>query len=105
MPPSTVTETRLWRRPVRLPGVPDALHVRQWDDEVVLYHAATGATHLLSPEALVVLDALAAGPASETALAALLRARFEVDDTTLAGDVARLLAQLAGFDLTEPCPA
>lgn len=101
---STVSDT-CWRRPLRVPGVPEALYVRQWDDEVVLFHAATGATHLLSPEALSVLELLATGPCSQQQLAAALQAQYEVDAATLAVDVERLLAQLAGFDLIEPCAA
>lgn len=104
-PLSTATEAIYWRRPLRVPGVPQALHVRQWDDEVVLFHAATGATHLLSPEALTVLEMLVQGPCSQQQLGAALTTEYDVDATTLADDIARLLAQLAGFDLIEACAA
>lgn len=80
------------------------MRYREWQDEVVLFNELSGATHLLSLEALVVLEWLAAGPASEAALAAILRERFEVDESTLDHEVSDLLEQLSSLDLVEPCP-
>ena len=87
-----------WRRPG-----PAVLHYRQWQDDVVLFNEMSGATHLLTPEALVVLQHMGTGPTSESALAAILRERFEVDEATLAHDVAELLEQLFSLNLIEPC--
>jgi PqqD family protein of HPr-rel-A system len=92
--------TGFWRRPGDA-----SLHFRQFQDEVVLFNALSGATHLLSPEALVVLEQLDAGPVSEPVLTTALRDRFEVDDATLSDDVADLLGQLASLDLIEQCPS
>jgi PqqD family protein of HPr-rel-A system len=80
------------------------LRYRQWQDEVVLFNDISGATHLLSLEALQVLERLGAGPASEPELGAFLSERFEVDPATLSDDVADLLEQLSSLDLIEPCP-
>ena len=46
---------------------------------------------------------MGAAPTPESALAAILRERFEVDDATLAHDVAELLEQLSSLNLIEPC--
>jgi PqqD family protein of HPr-rel-A system len=88
-----------WRRPG-----PATLHYRQWQDEVVLFNDISGATHLLTLEALVVLEHMGTTATSETALAAVLREHFDVEDTTLSDDVADLLGQLSSLDLIEPCP-
>ena len=87
-----------WRRPG------PALRFRQWQDEVVLFNDASGATHLITLEALVVLQQMGAAPTSESVLAAILRERFEVDEATLSDEVAELLEQLSCLDLIEPCP-
>ena len=68
-----------------------------------MFNEVSGATHLLTPEALVVLQHMGAGPVPESALAAVLRERFEVDDATLVHDVAELLEQLSCLNLIEPC--
>lgn len=95
-----------WRRPgPPSPTGPSLLHYRQWQDEVVLFNEISGATHLLSLEALTVLERLAAGPAPDAELAAALRERFDVDEDTLAEELADLLEQLSSLDLVEPCPA
>lgn len=80
------------------------MHYRQWQDEVVLFNTLSGATHLLSPEALVVLEGLGAASLDESAVADLMRAQFDVDDDTLRDDVAALMQQLYSLDLIEPCP-
>lgn len=69
----------------------------------MLFNEVSGATHLLTLEALVVLEQMGAAPMSEAALAAVLRERFEVDEATLSDDVADLLKQLSSLDLIEPC--
>ena len=70
----------------------------------MLFNEVSGATHLLTLEALVVLQHIGAAPTPESALAAVLRERFEVDDATLTHDVAELLEQLSCLNLIEPCP-
>lgn len=89
----------MWRV---IPG--QSLRYRQWDDDTLLYNDLSGATHLLGPAALCLLETLRAAPAAETALADALRAAFEVDEDTLAGELAELLAGLVRLDLIEPCP-
>lgn len=69
----------------------------------MLFNEVSGATHLLSPEALVVLQQLGATPTSVLTLAAALREHFDVDEVTLSDDVADLLEQLSSLDLIEPC--
>lgn len=70
----------------------------------MLFNEVSGATHLLTLEALVVLEQMGAAPTAESALADALRERFEVDEATLAHDVAELLEQLSCLNLIEPCP-
>jgi len=89
----------MWRV---IPG--QSLRYRQWDDEAVLYNDLSGATHLLGPAALCLLDALRAAPQDEPSLAAALRAEFEVDENTLAEELSDLLDGLVRLDLIEPCP-
>ncbi len=91
----------MWRV---IPG--QSLRYRQWDgdDEAVLYNDLSGATHLLGPAALCLLDTLRTAPADEAALAAALRSGFEVDEAALAGELAFLLDSLVRLDLIEPCP-
>jgi PqqD family protein of HPr-rel-A system len=71
---------------------------------VVLFNEVSGATHLLTLDALVVLQQMGAAPTHESVLAAALRERFEVDESTLSDDVAVLLQQLSSLNLIEPCP-
>ena len=66
---------------------PSSLHVRPWDDGMIVYHAPSGDTHLLEPAVAaallclrggprdlqgIVRDAGAAGPEFEAALRQLL---------------------------------
>lgn len=91
----------MWRV---IPG--QSLHCRQWDgeDEAVLFNHLSGATHLLGPAALCLLETLRAAPADEAALADSLRSAFEVDEEELPGQLAELLESLVRLDLIEPCP-
>ena len=70
----------------------------------MLFNEVSGATHLLTLEALVVLEQLGPAPTSEATIAGALRERFDVDDATLSDDVTDLLEQLSSLDLIEPCP-
>ena len=80
------------------------LRYRVWDDEAVLYNDLSGATHLLGPAALCVLEALRSGPAPATALASRLLDEFEIDDATIGAELAALLDELSGLSLIESCP-
>lgn len=77
---------------------------RCWDDEAVLYNDLSGATHLLGPAALCLLETLRAGPASTAALAAALLGEFDIDPATIGGELQSLLDELARLSLVEPCP-
>lgn len=80
------------------------LRYRCWDDEAVLYNDLSGATHLLGPAALCVLEALRPGPAPMAALASRLLDEFEIDDTTIGAELDALLDELSRLSLIEPCP-
>ncbi|RZJ85217.1 MAG: HPr-rel-A system PqqD family peptide chaperone [Massilia sp.] len=80
------------------------LAYRCWDDEALLYNDLSGATHLLGPAALCVLEALRTGPAAVAALAASLRNEFDVDQDSLGEELDALLGALARLSLIEPCP-
>jgi PqqD family protein of HPr-rel-A system len=80
-----------------------SLRYRQWQGESVLYNDLSGDTHLLADVSVHVLLALQAGPLSQRALAAGVRAEFdaadgEVDDAMLA----ELLDELQKLALIEP---
>jgi PqqD family protein of HPr-rel-A system len=70
---------------------------------VVLFNDVSGATHLLSSEALGVFQQVGATPTSIPTLAAALREHFDVVEATLSDNVAYLLEQLSSLDLIEPC--
>ena len=89
----------MWRV---IPGQSLACHM--WDDEAVLYNDLSGATHLLGPAALCLLDALRAGPRDEAALGAVLLDEFEIDAAGVAEELAAVLGDLARLDLVEPYP-
>ncbi|PIL46996.1 hypothetical protein CR105_02310 [Massilia eurypsychrophila] len=80
-----------------------ALRHRQWQGESVLYNDLSGDTHLLSEAGLFLLLALQAGPLTERALLAGVRAEFDADDGEV-GDamVAELLDELQALVLIEP---
>ena len=81
-----------------------SLRYRCWDDEAVLYNDLSGATHLLGPAALCVLEALRPGPASAATLASSLLREFELDDDALDGELEVLLRELSQLSLIEHCP-
>lgn len=81
-----------------------SLRYRYWDEEAVLYNDLSGATHLLGPAALCVLEALRSGPASAESLASTLLNEFEVDDGALDGELEVLLRELSQLSLIEHCP-
>jgi len=81
-----------------------SLRYRCWDEEAVLYNDLSGATHLLGPAALCLLDALRPGPASTAALASRLLDDFDIDDDALGSELEALLGDLSELSLIEPCP-
>lgn len=89
----------MWRV---IPG--QLLVYRCWDDDAVLYNDLSGATHLLGPAALCVLETLRAGSADEAALAAALLADFEIDASLLSEELRCVLDSLARLDLIEASP-
>lgn len=89
----------MWRL---IPG--QLLHYRRWDDDAVLYNDLSGATHLVGPAALCLLEALRPGPAADAALSAALLEEFEIDASSLPKVLPSLLDSLARLDLIEPCP-
>ncbi len=48
----------------------DSLRLRQWDDEAVVYHRPSGATHLVDEVSALILQALEQGAMSLAGLAA-----------------------------------
>ncbi|BDT56898.1 hypothetical protein MasN3_03920 [Massilia varians] len=81
-----------------------ALAYRSWDDETVLYNDLSGATHLLGPAALCLLESLRPGPASSAALASTLQAEFDIAGETIGAELEALLGELSRLGLIEPCP-
>jgi PqqD family protein of HPr-rel-A system len=77
--------------------------VRSWDDEHVLFHPGSGDTHLLDDDALRVLAALRAGPATAAQLAARLAPDQEAP--AIAALALSLAADLAALGLLERDPA
>lgn len=80
-----------------------ALVYRCWDDEAVLYNDLSGATHLLGPAALCVLEALRTGPVPVAALASRLSKEFDLGGEA-DEELAALLAELARLSLIESIP-
>jgi PqqD family protein of HPr-rel-A system len=81
-----------------------SLRYRCWDEEAVLYNDVSGATHLLGPAALCVLEALRPGPASMAALASRLLDEFEIDDASVGAELHILLDEMSQLSLIEPSP-
>lgn len=80
-----------------------SLRYRCWDGEAVLFNDLSGATHLLGPAAICVLEALRSGPLSVTTLAPRLLDEFDIDEEFLDAELDALLDQLSRLSLIEPC--
>jgi PqqD family protein of HPr-rel-A system len=91
-----VNASETWRL---RPG--QTLQHRQWDGECLLYNDLSGDTHLLADGAIEFLLALAGGPLSQQALAALLEAEFELDNLEAQTETSALLAQLQRLHLVD----
>jgi PqqD family protein of HPr-rel-A system len=83
--------------------VPGALHWRRWADEVVVYDAASGDTHLFEPAGAEILHRLESAPATVADLTAGLVAGGVTDpDPTALSYVAAFVARLHRLGLVEP---
>ena len=92
-----VPDARNWRV---VPGQSLACH--EWDGEAVLFNSLSGATHLLSPVALWLLELLAEAPASVAALASALQQESEGEHAD-PEQLDALLHELQRLHLIEPC--
>lgn len=82
---------------------PEALHIRTWDDEVVVYEATSGNTHLLDTMAARVLETLTAAPADSKAIAQALSHFWpQAPAELLQEQVDTMLTELAGISLITP---
>ncbi|PWB48895.1 MAG: hypothetical protein C3F18_11165 [Nitrosomonadales bacterium] len=79
-----------------------ALHIRVWEDEFIVYGSLSGNTHLLGPVAAHVLSRLQEAPSDAATLAEslppLLQANF---DGELVPEIEHLLADLGSLELIE----
>lgn len=67
-----------------------ALPVTMMEGFAVVYHPASGATHLLASPVPEILDAIGGGPATVAEIVARLRAYYDLDGDGAAVVVARL---------------
>lgn len=82
---------------------PAELHWQQWDDECVLYHAASGDTHLLDPAGAKVLQAMQDSPKTLADLLEDLGDSNDVETTQrLSVYIESLLAKLHRLGVIEP---
>ncbi len=72
---------------------PDAVRSVELEGLTLLYHRASGTTHVLAPPAPQILELLRDAPASRDELQARMAARYE-----LAGDEGALEARLAELE-------
>jgi PqqD family protein of HPr-rel-A system len=68
----------------------DALRIVPLDDLTLIYHRASGMTHIVAPPAPEILAALGQAPITRDALFAALAAAFDLDG----GDATALTARL-----------
>lgn len=59
----------------------DALEFRRWDEEVIVYNALSGDTHLLAPSAAEILLTLQNETLDMLSLARLLAGKWQCDPT------------------------
>ena len=84
-----------------MPG--QRLRLRDYGDESVLYNDHSGDTHLLGGSAAYLLELLADGPRTETALLAELGNAVDAGSDGVETEARALLAQLAGLFLIQAC--
>jgi len=80
-----------------------SLVARQWDEDLVVYNALSGATHRLGLGAAVLLGVLEDGPASEATLAVALQTEFSLDDGEVDAELPAMLDRLSRLELIQPC--
>lgn len=86
---------RLWR-------IADALHVRCWGEEYVVYHALSGDTHLIGKAAAHILMALQQQTTDTQSLSRSLAAMMGVRTSTeFMLEMNRILADLSKLSLIE----
>lgn len=79
---------------------PDELHIHAWDNEVVVYDALSGNTHLLDAVAAQVLQSIAMAPADTAGIAQMLAELWRESPAEQAhAQVDAILAELAGISL------
>lgn len=87
----------MWRV---IPG--DALRIRFWDNEFVVYNRLSGDTHLLGSTAAHVLLKLQEAPANSVNLAAYLAPAMQAEmDNEFVSQIEQLLADLGKLALIE----
>lgn len=80
----------------------DALHFRAWDDEVVIYDALSGDTHIIDPTAAQILQALQHSPSDVPSLAKLLAVQLQCEPgDELNQDIESVLSDMAALSLVE----
>src|SRR5262245_14509476 len=81
---------------------PEGLLWRHWDGEFLVYHPASGNTHLLQPLAAAAVRGLEAGPADAAELARRVAGRLgSAPGPDLVPTLATLLAELDELGLIE----
>lgn len=89
-------------------GIGDAIHRlhapplrwRSWGDDAVVYHEASGSTHLLDPVGATLLRTLERGPHSTDALQAAVAEALGVAADAVARRVALLLREFERLGLS-----
>jgi PqqD family protein of HPr-rel-A system len=81
---------------------PSELHWRHWDDQFVVYNAASGDTHVLQQPAGEILRLIERSPAESSRLTAELASLLDLPaDEDLSLQVERLLQELSELNLIE----
>jgi len=83
---------------------PQSLHMRAWGEEVVVYDARTGDTHLLALAAARILAAIGHSPANVSSLAQTLTDLLPDQNSQEQAheQIEAMLAELAGISLITP---
>jgi hypothetical protein len=76
------------------------VHVRRFDDDLVLLHLGAGVYYSLDPVGATIWEALALGHSVEETVGEVLR-QYDVDEATARGDVQKLVADLVAAGLLE----
>jgi PqqD family protein of HPr-rel-A system len=80
----------------------DALIFRAWDDEVVIYNALSGDTHVIDATAAQILQALQQSPSDVQTLAQLLAVQLQCEPgDELNRDIESVLSDMAALSLVE----